>query len=101
MTDAGRDVVAPMVLQAWDEFLSLAEQVDDCRRKGAFRRRDGIHDRRALQTSSRGGGTAFQPYRYLLPVNSGQPWPTFAVECPAAGTMFRWRSRAHSRARSR
>lgn len=28
MTDAGRDVVAPMVLQAWDEFLSLAEQVD-------------------------------------------------------------------------
>jgi len=28
MTDAGRDVVAPMVLDAWDAFLALAETVD-------------------------------------------------------------------------
>lgn len=28
MTDAGRDVIAPMVLQAWDDFLALVDQVD-------------------------------------------------------------------------
>lgn len=28
MTDAGRDVIAPMVLGAWDDFLMLVEQVD-------------------------------------------------------------------------
>ncbi len=28
MTDAGRDVVGPLVLGAWDDFLPLVEQVD-------------------------------------------------------------------------
>ena len=28
MTDAGRDVVAPLVLRAWDDFLSLVEPLD-------------------------------------------------------------------------
>ncbi len=28
MTDAGRDVVAPMVLSAWDEFLAVVEPLD-------------------------------------------------------------------------
>ncbi|MCF6507041.1 maleylpyruvate isomerase family protein [Blastococcus sp. MG754426] len=72
MAEAGRDVVAPMVLEAWDVFLAQAESVEldrpsrlpgwrareICVHLGCWDDHAALHD---LVTSARSGGTGTPP----------------------------------------